>query len=159
MVAPPSLARAAACLCALGLLAGCAGLPPSLEAPRVSLAGLRLIDVTVFEQRYEVGLRIRNPNPFALAVNGMSYELYLNEREFATGVSPRPVEVPAFDERLVWVEVVSDLGRVIEQVQALEERRAVLAYRIAGRMRIEGYWGTVPFEHSGELAGKARGAP
>lgn len=159
MVAPSSLARAAACLCALGLSAGCAGLSPSLEAPKVSLAGLRLIDVTLFEQRYEVGLRIRNPNPFALSVNGMSYELYLNEREFAGGVSPRPVEVPAFDERLVWVEVVSDLARVLDQVRALEEGRSRLAYRIAGRMRIEGYWGTIAFQHSGELSGTAREAP
>jgi hypothetical protein len=39
--------------------AGCSGLMPKLEAPQLSLVGIKIQDMTFFEQRLLVRLRVR----------------------------------------------------------------------------------------------------
>jgi len=46
--------------------AGCSGLMPKLETPQLSLVGIKIQDMTFFEQRLLVRLRVRNPNDLAL---------------------------------------------------------------------------------------------
>ena len=43
------------------VLAGCAALPTNLETPEVSFVGLRAVEASVFEQRLEVRMKVRNP--------------------------------------------------------------------------------------------------
>ena len=80
---------------ALLLLAGCAVLSP-LERPKVSLAGLSLIDANLFEQRYALKLRVLNPNEVALPIQALTYDLELNDQVFGSGASTAAVTVPAY---------------------------------------------------------------
>jgi hypothetical protein len=50
--------------------AGCATLPTNLETPEVSFVSLRAVEASVFEQRLEVRMKVRNPNDVELPVNG-----------------------------------------------------------------------------------------
>ncbi len=43
------------------VLAGCAALPTNLETPEVSFVALRAVEASVFEQRLEVRMKVRNP--------------------------------------------------------------------------------------------------
>ncbi len=134
------------------LSAGCATLGAYSQTPRVSLNDVRPLDMTLFEQRYLLTLRIQNPNEADLPIRGMSYTVYINDTKFADGVSPQAVTVSAFGERVVEVEAVSNLLRVIEQFRHRDGgSRGKLNWRITGGLSLENRLGGPPLEYEGEL--------
>ena len=134
------------------LLSACAVLGERPESPNVSIKNLELQEFNLFEQRYRLHLRIQNPNDFELAMSGMSYELELNGREFATGVSDQEVTVPAFGDVVIEVHVVSNLARVIEQLREVGEGgRPTLRYQLSGKIGVGSFGGRIPFSHEGDL--------
>ena len=149
-------------LCCLfaGLLGACASINPYTEAPRVSLSSIEPKDMTLLEQRYGIRLRVMNPNDAALQIEGLSYALEINEREFAYGVSRQAVEIPAFGEALLDVEVVSNLLNVMQQLQEMSgESRDSLTYRLTGKISLANSLGSLPFDYSGELSYLPAGKP
>ncbi len=141
------------CLLCFGLLTACASIKPYSEAPRVSLASIEPKEMTLLEQRYGIRLRIMNPNEAALQIEGLSYALEINEREFAYGVNRQSVEIPAFGEALLDVEVVSNLLNVMQQIQEMSgESRDSLTYRLTGKISLANSLGSLPFDYSGELS-------
>ncbi|MES9962632.1 MAG: LEA type 2 family protein [Candidatus Sedimenticola sp. 20ELBAFRAG] len=144
------------CLLALLILSGCAGMAESRESPRVTLVGIKMVSVEIFEQRYGLMLRIQNPNPDALVITGMSFKVEINDQDFASGVSDNGVTVEGFGEATLDVEVVSSLFDVVEQLRALEKRQGQpLVYRIHGKIRHAGSPFSIPFERKGRIGGPA----
>ena len=136
------------------LLAGCAGLGQKLETPRVNLVGLKVLDLQLFEQRFGLTLRVQNPNRTDLTIAGISFEVELNDREFARGVDNQKVQVPAFGESLLEVTVVSTLFSLVDQLRDLNRQTATpLDYRIHGRISLAGSPISIPFEEKGRLGG------
>ena len=106
----------------------------------------------MLEQRFALQLRILNPNDIAIPVEGLSYAIEINDREFAYGVSRQSVEIPAFGEALLDVEVASNLLNVMQQLQALHsETRNSMAYRLTGKISLANSPASLPFDYSGEL--------
>lgn len=135
----------------LGLTA-CASLGARLEPPRVSLANLQLVEFGVFEQRYRLDLRIQNPNDAELPIAGMDFRLYLNDEEFAHGLSNQRVTVPAFGEQLVEVQVTSGLTGILGQLQRLGQGELkTFSYRLSGNVKLLHRALKYPFEYRGEL--------
>lgn len=128
-------------------LAACAGL--IMQKPEVSLAGVELIDFGLFEQRFGLKLRIQNPNDAPLTIHGLTYEVEVNGRTFAKGVSDQGVTVPRFGEAVLQVSAVSTIGSLLRQLGRLQEREG-LAYRLTGRVHT-GALGSLPFEHTGQV--------
>lgn len=142
------------------LIVGCTGLEQRQEPPRVNLVNLRILDVQLFEQRYGLTLRIINPDRSALSIKGISFEVELNGKEFAYGVSGEPVTVPAFGEETMEVEVVGTLFNVVDQLRELEQRSGKpLEYRIHGKISISGGLFSIPFEQKGTLGPTRNQAP
>ena len=136
---------------ALLWLAGCSSMSPLEETPRVSVIGLKPVEIGLLEQRYTVRLRVQNPNRVELGIQGMNYRIEVNDREFAQGVSDKDVLIAPFSEGLVDVSVVSNLGSIIRQLKLLSEKGTPFRYRISGRIALKGVPGTIPFSHEGEL--------
>ena len=85
------------------LVAACSSMPKDFEAPRVHIADMAPKEMTLFEQRFDVKLRIEIANDADLA--SMACDLRsLNEREFASGMSGQRITVPRFGSELVDVE-------------------------------------------------------
>ena len=63
---------------------------PSIEPPSITISSIRLEDQTVLEQHFMAALRIQNPNPVDLAIEGVSYDLEVNGQPFAKGVGKGP---------------------------------------------------------------------
>ncbi|MGD2138462.1 MAG: LEA type 2 family protein [Gammaproteobacteria bacterium] len=146
------------CVC---ILAGCAGLQPYAETPRVSLVSIKPLDMQMLEQRFMLELRIFNPNRVALPVEGLSYALEINQREFAYGVSQQEVSIPPYGEALLQVVVFSNLLNVIRQLQQLDDSTAGsgLEYRLHGKIGVADVHRKLPFDYSGKLAYRESGAP
>jgi LEA14-like dessication related protein len=139
------------------LLAGCVTPPPALEAPNVSLSDIRLLDVSLFEQRFALKLRVQNPNPVELPVTGMNIRLDINDVELGRGVSNQAATVPAYGETLFDINLVSNVARLIDQIRALEGGKGEsLRYRLSGGVSVANRLGKLPFDYQGEIGGQRR---
>ena len=146
------MSAAARVLCAAVLavlLAACAafGLREPLSA---TVADVRPLEVTLLEQRFAVTVRVLNPNDLDIEFDGVVFDLELNGKPFAKGVSNRKGTIPRFGEALIDVNVVSGLSGILRQVNELRSGREAMTYRLSGRVAT-GAFGTVPFESKGEL--------
>jgi LEA14-like dessication related protein len=132
------------------LLAGCATFRP--EAPEVRLADLSIDRIGLFEQRYRLGLRMRNPNDRDLDIESLRFDLALAGRSFADGVSADGFRLPAGGEERVEVVVTSDLGSVLDLLSDWIDGDRALPYRLSGEARLADWGGiTVPFSRDGRL--------
>jgi LEA14-like dessication related protein len=140
-------------LLVLGLLlglAGCATLS-GLEPPSVHVANINLSNVTLFEQQYKLGLRLQNPNDVDLAIEGLSFEIELNDQAFAQGVSRQGVTVPRYGTAMIEVEGFSTLGDLLRQYKQLAKGDLKgLRYRMKGKLSLGGGV-TLPFDRKGEI--------
>ena len=134
------------------ILGGCATMQSPLEAPHVSLTDLRILDATLFEQRYALKIRVQNPNPVALPINGMEFRLDINDVELGRGVSDKSVTVPAYGEEVFEINLVSNFARIVNQIRAFESGQGQsLRYRLAGGISVENRIGKLPFDYHGEI--------
>ena len=136
------------------MLAACSALPIGLQAPKVSVADIRLAGGGLLEQRFRLTLRVHNPNDRDLPLDGLSFVLELNDLEFAQGASNRPVMLQRLGDTLVEVEGISNLATVLQQLQQTRpgpDGREAVGYRIHGRL-VSGAMGSIPFDRRGEIA-------
>lgn len=141
------------CIVALAaaLLAGCAGLPPGMQPPAVTIADFGVGNAGLFEQEFNLRLRIQNPNPEEFRVDGMAFDLEINDQPFAKGVGNQAVTVPRFGSGFMPVEAVSTLGGLLRQAGRIARGdRSVFKYRITGTLSIAG-GGRIPFEQRGDF--------
>ncbi len=145
-----------ALLLALVSVVGCASLTHLKNPPRVRLTDIRITEITLLEQQYELGLRIQNPNEKALAIKGLSFEIELNEQELLSGVSNQRVSVPGYGETVVTVKASSTLAGLIRQITGLQQSKS-LEYRLRGKLSADNFGAPIPFDYSGRLLPKNSG--
>ena len=137
-------------LAALLALAACARLGEA-EPLRVQLADIRLLPGGLLEQRFQVELRLGNPNDFDLALDGLTFALELNDMPFARGLSNQAVTVPRLGEARLRVVASTTLIDLVQQVLILGQR-SDLSYRIEGVVYLRGAARRkLPYETSGRL--------
>lgn len=134
-------------------LAGCAVLRmQTAESPRVTVTGLALTGLSLFEQRFAVTLRLQNPNEFPLPIAGFDYVLELDGETFASGVSDRAVTLPALGEEAVTLSVSSNLLSSLDQFRRWQrEPPATLTYALRGRLSVADAPVRLPFEYDGRV--------
>lgn len=145
------LLRKLAGLLMTALLASCAGLPPGAEPLWVTIADFGVGSASIFEQQFNLTLRVQNPNTDELRIDGIAFELEINDESFARGVGNQAVTVPRFGSSLVAVEAVSSLGGLLKQFGKFAAGgKPAFNYRIKGTLSIAG--GTrVPFDRRGRF--------
>ena len=134
-------------------LTACATVPRDIEPPKLSIANIVPKDVAVFEQRFDVQFRIQNPNDQELEINGLRFDIELNDKKFGSGMSGQQVKVPRFGSEVVNVEVITGLGSFLRQVQELNTSGArKLRYGLKGTAFVESPSRfKLPFDEKGEV--------
>jgi LEA14-like dessication related protein len=136
----------------LVVLAGCASLPTDLETPEVSFVSLRALEASVFEQRLEVRMKVRNPNDVDLPVHGLDVDVELAGEPFAHGVSAREFVVPAGGEAEFDMRVTANAATALLKIASGEFDADEIPYRLTGKLSTRlGLLRTIPFEESGSL--------
>jgi len=134
------------------VLGACASISAYKEAPRVSLVSIEPKEIELLEQRFGIRLRVMNPNDIPIPVEGLSYALQINGREFAYGVSKQTVSIPAYGETTLDVEVVSSFLKVMQQLQQMQGTTGdSLNYRLSGKIGLANSPASLPFDYQGEL--------
>lgn len=110
-------------LLALGVLTvlslgGCAGWFGH-DPLRVSVAGIEPLDSQGLEMRFNLKLRIQNPNEDTLNFDGVSVDLQLNGKAFASGVSDQHGTVPRYGETVVSVPLTVPAFTALRQAFSL----------------------------------------
>ena len=144
--------RASLALLALALLlAGCATLQ-GREPIDVILVGVEPLEGEGLEARMLVKLRIQNPNDAPLDFNGISLQIDVNDKRFATGVSDAAGSVPRFGETVIGVPVSISVVRIARQAIDVvsDQYRGKLPYEITGRLAGPAF-GSAHFKSRGEF--------
>jgi LEA14-like dessication related protein len=134
-------------------LIGCnslTALPVKPESPEVLLVNIKPLDTTIFEQRLQVDLRIRNPNDFDLEVTGLDFTLHLNDQRLARGLTNKAATIPRLGDSVVSVETTTSTFDVIRQLLNIREHQEV-TYQVDGVLHLQST--RLPFEHKGVLIG------
>ncbi len=147
-------------LCALisgFVLIGCAGagLYMSADRPRVNISNIQPKDVKLLEQVFTMDLRIQNPSESAIDVKGLAFNLDINNRPFATGVSNKQLTIQPFTSQIIQVEAVTTLANLLRQVSQAQKSAdaAKLKYRLQGTIHTGSALGRISFDETGEIAG------
>jgi len=132
-------------------LAGCA-LFQRTDPPRVTLVGIEPAASEGLEARMQLKLRVQNPNSTAIDYRGVSVELGLQGKSFASGVSNESGTIPAFGEALIAVPVsVSILGIASHAMGMLGSSMDKIKYDMQGKLNSPTS-GAVRFKSEGEVS-------
>lgn len=133
-------------------LAACGG-GKKASTPRVdvSISELRMGSTTVLEQAWDMTLRVQNPNNFDIPADGIKVTVSVNGKTFARGVGTPSVMVPRLGEAMIQMQAISDLPKVMNQIDALGwiDAYSGIKYKLTGTLYSgeRGY----PFKSSGKV--------
>lgn len=151
----PRLARRRA-LVALGvpllsLLGSCAVIP-KLEAPKLSVVGLKLQGGDFFSQKLQVRMRVFNPNDRELPIKGITYRLEVNDTELGNGSTAAPFTVPAMGEAEFDMQITANLASALGKLLARRNSSEALDYRLVGAVALSsGFLRRIPFDERGSV--------
>jgi len=121
-----------------------------LVPPDVTLCWLRPQQLSAGRQTFRVGLRIDNPNALPLPVLGMTYRLWLEEREIAFGRGHPQRRVPARGRADIEVLISGDASHLARTLPRLALIPQPWRYRIEGTISVLPRW-SLPYCHVGDI--------
>jgi hypothetical protein len=139
-------------LFSLALATGCASLTPQLDPPKISLQSFRTLPDDGNMPRFEIKLRVINPNKQTLDIAGISYSVELLKTELITGVANDVPPIEGYGEGVVTLDAslqLLDLLRLLTNLGASGSEP--LAYRFAAKIDFNGFVPTQRIEETGEI--------
>ncbi|MDF1781691.1 MAG: LEA type 2 family protein [Alcanivoracaceae bacterium] len=132
------------------LLTACTGIKRDTIPPEMSLSDVQLLGASLFEQQWQLTLRAHNPNAYPLKVRALDYEIFIEDKSFARGVSNEKIELPALGDTLVKTRVNTSLLEMISSFQTLNKANGEpVAYRIDGSALLGSMPVPLKFSYSG----------
>lgn len=129
------------------LLAACV----PVSKPTVTLAGIGIDSIGLFEQRFVLRLRVNNPNDMDLPIDSLRFELEVAGQPFASGSSSQAVTIPRRGEGVLEVLATSNLGDFLRRFgESGQGEGSGFDYRLRGDMAVAGY-GSFPFDSRGQI--------
>jgi LEA14-like dessication related protein len=136
----------------LTMLVGCASLAPQLDPPKISLVGFRSLPAEGGSPRFEIKLRVINPNKQTLDIAGISYSVALLGKELVTGVVNDVLPIEGYSESTVTLVAELQLLELLRLMTSLGTVRSEpLLYRLSAKIDFDGFVPTQRFEESGEI--------
>jgi LEA14-like dessication related protein len=132
-------------------LGGCASFEAK-DPVQVFMVGMEPLPSEGMELRFAAKLRVQNPNDELLEFDGVSIQVHLQGKKFATGVGPVTGSVPRFGETVIDVPVSVSLFRIANQVLSVANKdfNGKVTYEISGKLSRSGS-SSVRFKSSGEI--------
>ena len=136
----------------LAMLVGCASLPSELDPPKVSLESFRSLPVASGPPRFEIKLRVVNPNKQPLDIAGIIYSIELLDKEVITGVANNIPTIEGYGEGVVTLEAGLQLLEILRLMTGLGASRSdPMVYRFSAKIAFNGFMPTQRVQESGEI--------
>jgi LEA14-like dessication related protein len=135
------------------LLSACSTITPALDPPKVSLESFRsLPSAGNGSPRFEIKLRIANPNQQTLDIAGISYSVDILNRELISGVTNEVPVIEGYTEEVVTLEAGLQLFELLRLLTGLgREPTENLDYRFAAKIDFRGFVPTQYIEETGSI--------
>lgn len=143
-----------------GVCSGCATLSGYDDSPSVRIVGIEPLNSEGLEARFEVKLRIQNPNESELSYDGVSVKVALNGNALLSGVSNLSGTIPRFSEDVISLPISVSAFGVVRQLLSMTANNdsgngvvnKPIAYTLKGKLGApNGSLGGVRFTDSGEF--------
>jgi hypothetical protein len=152
MSLPRLVSIAPLCFFWLVLLTGCAGLTPQLDPPKVSIDSFTSLPSSGGAPRFEIKLRVANPNKQTLDIAGISYSVELLGKEVISGVTNDVPTIKGYSEEVVTLEAGLQLFQLLRLLSGLGRTQAdALDYRFSAKIDFNGFIPTQRIEETGEI--------
>ena len=136
----------------LVFLSACASIVPDKDSLRVNLSGMQMLESTLMEQRFLVKIRVQNRSQSTLNIRGVSFDLALNDKDFASGVSNQNISIAPLSESVLSVHITSTLFGLIRQFQSMQTVQTdPFRYDISGTVYVSNAAFGLPFSETGEI--------
>lgn len=146
--------RLLALLLAMLLLPGCASLMADRDPPAVSVENIRSLPSSEGGgPRFEIVLRVANPNKEALDIVGISYNIDILDHTLVTGVTNEVPRIDAYSEQTVTLEAGVNLFQLLRLLGDLGQAPSeALDYRFEAKIDFKGLVPTQRVTETGSLA-------
>ena len=129
---------------------GCASLGPDIDPPKVSLESFRPLPTNGGAPRFEIKLRIANPNNQRFDIAGISYGVEIQGKELISGVTNDVPVLEAYSEEVVTLEAGLQLFQMLRLLTSLgKETSDSLDYRFSAKIDFNGFVPTQRVEETG----------
>jgi LEA14-like dessication related protein len=142
--------RLTALLCLL--LSACATLGPEYEEPTVTLSSFRAVPGEGVAPTFEIGLRIINPNPQPLRLDGIVYTVSVNGHDLVKGVGKDFPPIEGYSQGDVLLTASADLLAGVRFVGDLARRPGeTLEYAFEAKLDLAGIYPSIRVSERGEF--------
>jgi LEA14-like dessication related protein len=137
---------------ALALLAGCASLTQDLDPPEINLLSFKTLPGDAGAPRFEIKLRVMNPNKQTLDIAGISYTVAFLDKKLITGVTNDVSPIAGYSEGVVTLDAELQLLELVRLMTSLGSAGSrPLAYRFTAKIDFNGFIPTQRIEETGEI--------
>jgi LEA14-like dessication related protein len=145
--------RLPACIFLFLMLGACASLQPEIDPPKVSLESFKALPSQGGAPRFEIKLRIANPNKQTFDIAGISYGVEIQGQELISGVTNDVPFIEAYSEEVVTLEAGLQLFHLLRLLASLGmEPTDALEYRFLGKIDFKGFVPTQRVEETGTIS-------
>ena len=119
------------------LLTGCAAVKPHYDPPVVGISSFRLLPSQSVSPRFEIGLRLLNPNPEPLQLAGLAYTVAFEDHKILMGVAHNLPTIEPYGEGNIILEATADLlsgARLLGSL--LNTPRSSVSYTFSAKLDI-----------------------
>lgn len=125
---------------------------PDIDPPKVSLESFRNLPSESGSPRFEVKLRIANPNTQSLDIAGISYSIEILDKELVNGVTNDVPVIEGYSEEVVTLEAGLQLFQLLRLLTSLGTSQSeALAYRFSAKIDFNGFTPTQRLVETGEI--------
>jgi LEA14-like dessication related protein len=134
------------------LLSGCASLKPEIDPPKVTIESFNSLPSESGAPRFEIKLRVANPNKQTLDIAGISYSVELLGRELISGVTNDVPTIEGYSEEVVTLEAGLQLFQLLRLLTSLGRSPGEeLEYRFSAKIDFNGFVPTQRIEETGVI--------
>lgn len=130
---------------------------PVPKIPEIELAGFDLLDISLSGAEAEISFRVSNPNAFEIMLQGASYVLEVNGREWLDTNLGESIRVSGSENRNITIPISLDASQLGPALVEIMGGRKEFEYDLTGTAEIsadlEGFdeQQTIPFDLSGMI--------
>lgn len=136
------------------VLGACVTTSEKYDPPKVDLVGLEPLQSADGKPRFNVKLRVVNPNDRDITIKGAYYEISVEGHELFTGASDGSRTIPAYGENTVTLEAAPSLFGAIGLFKSLlssGEQMQSINYKLYTKLSIAGVPMPIRIKEEGKL--------
>ena len=121
--------------------------------PTVSLSYIKVLPSESLKPKFEIGLKIVNPNGIPLSFKGLSYSMAIEGFKVIDGVSQDLPTIPANGEETVSINAIVDLKKSFALLSILlKDKQTTAQYSFDAELAPKGPLPKVHFSEAGEFS-------